>query len=232
VRICTADHGSNLAGVGAESGADERVTIVLADDHELVRAGIRKVLEDEPGFEVVAEAGDAETAARYVLGHKPHVLVLDLSMPGLPSLDALPKVFESSPDTCVVVLTMQNEPAFARKSLQGGAKGYVIKHSAASELVTAIHAVIGGGTYINPELGARLAAEPDKPEGPPDELTPREVEVLGLLALGYVNPEIAEKLVLSVRTVETHRANIQRKTGLSTRAELIAYAIDNELVDR
>jgi len=89
-----------------------------------------------------------------------------------------------------------------------------------------------GGTYINPELGARLAAEPDKPEGPPDELTPREVEVLGLLALGYVNPEIAEKLVLSVRTVETHRANIQRKTGLSTRAELIAYAIDNELVER
>jgi two-component system response regulator NreC len=108
----------------------------------------------------------------------------------------------------------------------------VIKHSAASELVTAIHAVVAGGTYINPELGARLAAEPDKPEGPPDELTPREVEVLGLLALGYVNPEIAEKLVLSVRTVETHRANIQRKTGLSTRAELIAYAIDNELVER
>ena len=168
------------------------MTIVLADDHELVRAGIRKVLEDEPGFEVVAEAGDAETAARYVLGHKPSVLVLDLSMPGMPSLEALPKVFENSPKTSVVVLTMQNEPAFARKALQGGAKGYVIKHSAASELVTAIHAVIGGGTYINPELGARLAAEPDKPEGPPDELTPREVEVLGLLALGYVNPEIAE----------------------------------------
>ncbi|HWO48941.1 MAG TPA: response regulator transcription factor [Solirubrobacterales bacterium] len=211
---------------------DETITIVLADDHELVRAGIRKILEDEAGFEVVAEAGDAEAAARYVLGHKPSVLILDLSMPGLPSLEALPKVFEASPDTKVVVLTMQNEPAFARTSLQGGAKGYVIKHSAASELVTAIHAVVAGGTYINPELGARLAAEPDKPEGPPDELTPREVEVLGLLALGYVNPEIAEKLVLSVRTVETHRANIQRKTGLSTRAELIAYAIDNELVER
>jgi len=146
--------------VEAETEAD-RVTIVLADDHELVRAGIRKVLEDEPGFEVVAEAGDAETAARYVLGHKPSVLVLDLSMPGMPSLEALPKVFANSPDTSVVVLTMQNEPAFARKALQGGAKGYVIKHSAASELVTAIRAVIGGGTYINPELGARLAAEPE-----------------------------------------------------------------------
>jgi two-component system response regulator NreC len=105
---------------------DEKITIVLADDHELVRAGIRKILEDEAGFEVVAEAGDAEAAARYVLGHKPSVLVLDLSMPGLPSLEALPKVFEASPDTKVVVLTMQNEPAFARTSLQGGAKGYVI----------------------------------------------------------------------------------------------------------
>jgi len=208
------------------------ITVVLADDHELVRDGIRMVLEAEPDIEVVAQAGDAETAARYVLGHKPTILVLDLSMPGPPSLELMPAMIESSPETSVIVVTMQNEPAFARKALQAGAKGFVIKQSAAGELVTAVRSVVDGQTYINPNLGARLAAEPDVPDGPPDDLTPREIEVLGLLALGYMNPEIADQLVLSVRTVETHRANIQRKTGLSTRAELIAYAIENDLVER
>ncbi len=190
------------------------------------------VLESQPDFEVVAQAGDADAAARYVLGHKPDVLVLDLNMPGPPSLEMIPRMRESSPATAVVVLTMLNEPAFAREAMQAGAKGYVIKHSAATELVSAVRSVVAGDTYLNASLGDRLAAEPPLPDGPPDDLTPREVEVLGLLALGYMNPEIAEQLVLSVRTVETHRANIQRKTGINTRAELIAYAIDNRLVDR
>jgi two-component system response regulator NreC len=157
--------------------------------------------------------------------------VLDLNMPGTPSLELLPSIRERSPDTAVVVLTMQNEPAFARKALQGGAKGYVIKHSAARELVDAVRAVVRGETYINPQLGARVAAEPDV-DDVPDDLTPREVEVLGLLSLGYMNPEIADQLVLSVRTVETHRSNIQRKTGLTTRAELIAYALEHGLTER
>ena len=121
----------------------------------------------------------------------------------------------------MVVLTMQNEPGFARQALRGGAGGYVIKHAAAEELVAAVRAVTAGDTYISPSLGARLAAEPDD-QGPPDDLTGREVEVLALLARGYMNPEIAESLTLSVRTVETHRANIQRKTDRSTRAELVA----------
>lgn len=215
-----------------EQPAGERITVVLADDHEVVRYGLRMVLEAEPDIEVVAEAGDAETAARYALGHKPSVLVLDLNMPGKPSVEMIPRIGEASPATRVVVLTMQDEPAFARQALQAGASGYVIKHSAAGELVEAIRAAVGGETYINPRLGARLAAEPSTPDGPPDELTPREVEVLGLLALGYTNPEIAEQLVLSVRTVETHRANVQRKTGLTSRAELIAYAIEHGLVQR
>jgi len=210
----------------------DRITVVLADDHELVREGIRMVLEAEPDIEVVAQASDADTAARYVLGHKPTVLVLDLSMPGTPSLELIPRMLESSPSTAVIVVTMQNEPAFARQALRAGARGFVVKQSAAAELVSAVRAVLGGETYINPNLGARMAAEPPAPDGPPDDLTPREVEVLGLLALGYMNPEIADRLVLSVRTVETHRANIQRKTGLSTRAELVAYAIENDLVDR
>ena len=216
-----------------QSVTDDRdsITVVLADDHEIVRDGIRLVLESEADISVVAEASTGEDAARYVLGHKPSVLVLDLNMPGTPSLELLPSIRERSPDTAVVVLTMQNEPAFARKALQGGAKGYVIKHSAARELVDAVRAVVRGETYINPQLGARVAAEPDV-DDVPDDLTPREVEVLGLLALGYMNPEIAEQLVLSVRTVETHRSNIQRKTGLTTRAELIAYALEHGLTER
>ena len=216
-----------------QSVADDRdsITVVLADDHEIVRDGIRLVLESEADISVVAEASTGEDAARYVLGHKPSVLVLDLNMPGTPSLELLPSIRERSPGTAVVVLTMQNEPAFARKALQGGAKGYVIKHSAARELVDAVRAVVRGETYINPQLGARVAAEPDV-DDVPDDLTPREVEVLGLLALGYMNPEIAEQLVLSVRTVETHRSNIQRKTGLTTRAELIAYALEHGLTER
>ncbi len=188
------------------------------------------VLEVEPDIEVIAEVGDAEAAARAVLGHKPTVLVLDLNMPGQPSLELLPEMIERSPETAVIVLTMQSEPAFARQALTTGARGYVVKHSAAHELVDAIRIVIDGGTYINPQLGARVAAEP--PPSLPDDLTPRERDVLGLLALGYMNPEIADQLVISVRTVETHRANIHRKTGVTSRAELIAYALDNGLVER
>ncbi|HEX6117033.1 MAG TPA: response regulator transcription factor [Solirubrobacterales bacterium] len=212
------------------AAAADPITVVLADDHQIVRDGIRMVLEAEADIEVVAEAGDAEEAARFVLGHKPAVLVLDLNMPGRPSLELLPEIIERSPETAVIVLTMQSEPAFARRALTTGARGYVVKHSAARELVEAIRIVLAGDTYINPQLGARVAAEPEA--GPADDLTPRERDVLGLLALGYMNPEIAERLVISVRTVETHRANIQRKTGVSNRAELIAYALENGLVER
>lgn len=207
------------------------ITVVLADDHEIVREGIRLVLDAEPDIEVVAETADAEEATRRTKGHKPSVLVLDLNMPGLPSLEAIPEILEGSPETAIIVLTMQKEPAFARQALQAGAKGYVLKHSAGAELVGAVRAVVAGETYINPDLGARIASAPPD-EGPPDELTPREVEVLGLLAQGYMNPEIADRLVLSVRTVETHRANIQRKTGIHNRAELIAYALEHNLVER
>jgi two-component system, NarL family, response regulator NreC len=221
-----------VSGEVGPAPGDETVTVVLADDHELVRDGIRMVLEAEPDIEVVAQAADAETAARYVLGHKPTILVLDLSMPGRPSLELMPQILESSPSTSVIVVTMQNEPAFARRALQAGAKGFVIKQSAARELVAAVRAALAGETYINPDLGARMAAAPEVPAVPPDDLTPREIEVLGLLARGYMNPEIADQLVLSVRTVETHRASVQRKTGLSTRAELVAYALENKLVER
>jgi two-component system response regulator NreC len=210
---------------------DATITIVLADDHAVVRAGLRMVLEREAGFEVVSEAGDADGALRTVLGHKPKVLVLDLNMPGeLTSLDAIPRVQEVSPATRVVVLTMQEDPEFARRALRAGAAAYVLKEAADDELVEAVRSAAGGGTYLNPRLGAMLAAAPPEPAGPPDDLTEREVEVLRLIALGHTNAEIAKELYLSVRTVESHRAHIQQKLGRSTRAELVRYALDHALV--
>ena len=204
------------------------ISVVLADDHVIVRDGIRMVLEAEPDIEVVAEAGTAQDALRYVIGHHPSILILDLNMPGSSSLDIIPAIKEDSPGTRVVVLTMQSEAVYIRAAFKAGAAGYVVKHSAASELVEAIRTITTGETYLNPALGAKLAADPSD-GGPPDELTPREVEILGLLANGYMNPEIAEQLVISVRTVETHRANVQRKAGVESRAELIAYAKKNGL---
>jgi two-component system response regulator NreC len=206
----------------------EPITIVIADDHLVVRSGLRMVLERAGGFEVVSEAGDADAALRTVLGHKPAILVLDLNMPGeLSSLDAIPRVREVSPTTRVVVLTMQDDPQFARRALRAGAAGYVLKEAADDELVEAVRRVAEGGTYLNPRLGAMLAAAPAEPSGPPDDLTEREVEVLRLIALGNTNAEIAQQLYLSVRTVESHRAHIQQKLGRSTRAELVRYALDH-----
>lgn len=208
------------------------ITVVLADDHAVVRDGLRMLLEAEEDMDVVAEAGEVEAAERFVLGHKPTVLVLDLNMPGGSSLEAIPRVAEISPSTAVVVLTMQEDPAFAREALQAGARGYVPKQAAGTELVQAIRAAAGGGTWLNPDLGARMAATPEGPTGARVDLSDRELEVLRLIALGHTNSEIAQQLFLSVRTVETHRAHIQQKLGRSTRAELVRYALDNDLVGR
>jgi two-component system response regulator NreC len=216
----------------SEAGTGEKITIVLADDHEVVREGLRLVLDAESNMEVVAESGDTDTTVRIVNGHKPRILVLDLNMPGPPTLEAIPQMEDSSPETDVIVLTMQTEVAFARAAFRAGARGFVVKHAAAKELVQAIGQVVAGETYVSPQLGARLAAEPDARDGPPGGLTPREAEVLGMIALGYTNPQIAGELVLSVRTVETHRANIQSKLGTSSRSELVRYALDHGLVER
>jgi two-component system response regulator NreC len=212
----------------AAEGRTDGISIILADDHEIVRDGLRRIVEAEGDMEVVAEAGDAETARRRVSGLKPSVLVLDLNMPGEPSLASIPRVHESSPDTAVVVLTMQDDPAFAKEAFRLGAKAFVVKHAAGSELVDAIRAASRGETYINPQLGARLAATP---EGPPGGLTPREIDVLRLVAAGHTNPEIAEKLVISIRTVETHRAAIHRKLGTTSRAEVVTFAREHGLVE-
>jgi two-component system response regulator NreC len=206
------------------------IRIVLADDHAVVRRGLELLLDAEPDFEVVASVGDVDAAVRTTRGHKPDVLILDLNMPGGSSLDAIPQLRSASPDTQIAVLTMQDEPAFARQALGAGALAYVLKEAADDELVTAVRRAAAGETYLNPQLGARMAAEPPAP-GPPDDLSEREVEVLRLIALGYTNAEIAERLYLSIRTVESHRAHIQQKLRRSSRADLVRYALDHGLID-
>jgi len=218
----------DMSGIAPEV-PNAMIRIVIADDHAVVRSGLRLLLEAEPDFEVVAEAGDVEAARRYVRGHHPGVLVLDLNMPGGSSLDAIPVLRNEAPETQIVILTMQEEPAFARQALSAGAIGYVLKEAADAELVEAVRRAAAGETYLNPALGARIAREP--PPGPPDDLSEREVEVLRLIALGHTNSEIAEQLFLSVRTVETHRSHIQQKLRVSSRAELVRYALQRGLVN-
>jgi two-component system, NarL family, response regulator NreC len=212
-------------------GVNDETTVVIADDHAVVRKGLRLLIDAEPPLRVVAEAGTVPDALRMARAHRPSVLVLDLNMPGGSSLEMIPTIREQAPMTAIVVLTMQNDPAFARQALQAGALGFVLKEAADDELLEAIRLAAEGETYLNPRLGARLAAQPPQPAGPPDDLSEREVEVLKLIALGHTNAEIAGRLYLSVRTVESHRAHIQQKTRRSSRAELVRYAIENGLVD-
>jgi two-component system, NarL family, response regulator NreC len=206
---------------------NDTISVVIADDHSIVRRGLRDLLDAEGGFQVVAEAGDVDTARRYVRGHRPRVLVLDLNMAGESSLRSIPAIRDESPDTQIVVLTMQDEPAYARQALSAGALGYVLKEAADAELVDAVRAAASGDSYLNPRLGARLAATP---AGPPGGLSERETEVLRMIALGHTNTQIADSLYLSVRTVETHRSHIQQKLGLSDRAELVRYAFEHRIV--
>jgi two-component system response regulator NreC len=208
-----------------------RTTIVIADDHTVVRQGLRLLIDADPSLQVVAEAGTVADAERLTRAHRPTVLVLDLNMHGESGLEAIPRLRADAPDTAIVVLTMQDDPGFARQALQSGALGFVLKEAADEELLEAIQLAATGETYLNPRLGARLAVQPPSPAGPPDDLTERELDVLRLIALGYTNGEIAEQLYLSTRTVETHRAHIQRKLGRNTRAELVRYALEHNLID-
>lgn len=214
----------------AERADRNQITVVIADDHTVVRQGLRLLIDHEEGLQVVAEAGTVPDAERLTRAHRPSVLVLDLNMPGGSSLAAIPRLREQAPETAIVVLTMQDDPAFARQALQSGALGFVLKEAADEELLEAIRLAAAGDTYLNPRLGARMAAQPAQP-GLPDDLTEREIEVLQLIALGHTNGEIAQRLFLSTRTVETHRAHIQQKIRRTSRADLVRYAIQHRLID-
>ena len=204
------------------------IKIVLADDHAVVRSALRLLLDAEDGLEVVAEAGDIDSTVRYMRGHKPDVLILDLNLPSGRSIGAVPELRNASPHTGIVVLTMENDPAFARQALQIGVLGYVLKEAVDKELVTAVRLASAGRTYLQPELGARLAADVGEDA---DGLSHRELDVLRLIALGHTNTEIGEQLFVSVRTVESHRAHIQQKLRLSKRSDLVRYALGRGLLD-
>jgi two-component system, NarL family, response regulator NreC len=204
------------------------IRVVLADDHALMRRSLRLLLDTEEGVEVIAEASDLASAVRHVHGHQPHVLVLDLSIPNGSSIETIRKLRERAPDTEVVVLTMEDSPVFAQRALAAGALGYVLKEFADTELPPAVRTAARGEEYVSPRVAARLEALNRSLAD--DQLTPREVEVLRLIALGHTSVEIASKLHLSPRTVESHRARIHNRLGLATRAELVRYALRRGLL--
>jgi two-component system response regulator NreC len=215
---------------GAVANASDApvVRVVIADDHTMVRSGLRVLLDMEPDLDVVAEAGGVAATTAALREHAPDVLILDVHLGAENGLDAIPALLDASPATRVLVLTMQDDPAFARKALRAGAGGYVLKEAPRTDLVAAVRAVARDETYLHPQLAARVVLEGEPADG--KGLTPRELEILRLIALGNTNAQIAADLFLSVRTVETHRANLQSKLGVSGRAELVRCALERELI--
>jgi two-component system response regulator NreC len=209
---------------------NDAVRVMIVDDHAVVRSGLRLVLEREPDIVCVAEASSAEEALRRVVQAQPAVVLLDLQMPGIGGLEGLPRLLERAPDAAVLVLSMHDEADDVRRAFEAGAAGYVVKAAADEDVVRAVRTVAAGERYVHPSVGAILA-QPARSRGPVDELSPREREVLRLLALGHTNQEIAQQLVVSVRTVESHRAHIMTKLRADSRAAMVRHALDAGLLD-
>jgi two-component system response regulator NreC len=209
------------------------IRVLVVDDHAVVRAGLRRVLDAEADIETVGEAPTAERAVFEALETKPDVVLLDVVMPGKTGIEGLPALLQAVPDARVLMLSMQDDPRYVREAFEAGASGYVLKEAADTDVVDAVRAVASGERYVHPALGARLVAAEteERKRAESDPLSEREREVLRLLALGHTNQEIAALLFISVRTAETHRAHIMQKLGLSSRAELVRYALDHGLVD-
>jgi two-component system response regulator NreC len=207
---------------------EERVSVVLVDDHAVVRSALRALLDGQPDLEVVGEAGDVASTRKRVAEVRPRVVVLDVNLPDGLAVDVIPELRRESPETEIVLLTMERDLTLARRALDAGAKGYLFKDSAHLELIEAVRAAAAGERHLAQAVAAGLSREADA--GRPD-LSPRETEVLRLMALGHTNREIGEQLSLSVRTVETHRAHIQQKLGLSSRPDLTRYALANGLIE-
>jgi two-component system response regulator NreC len=208
------------------------INVVLVDDHAVVRSGLRLLLDRQDDIEVVGEAGNAKDAIFRARALRPHVILLDVVMPGESGIDVLPKLLKESPDTKVLVLSMQDDPSYVREAFAAGASGYVLKEAADEEVVSAVRDIAAGGSYVHPTLGARMVAAEaqERAAAEADPLSEREREVLRLLALGHTNQEIAEQLYISVRTAESHRAHIMQKLRLATRAELVRYALSHGLL--
>jgi two-component system response regulator NreC len=209
------------------------VRVLIVDDHAVVRAGLRLLLDAEDDLEVVGEAGSAREAVFEARTANPDVILLDVVMPDQSGLEAIPTLLHEHPETRILVLSMQDDPRYVREAFGAGASGYVLKEAADAEVVAAIREVSGGGRYVHPTLGARLieAQTAEARRAEEDPLSDREREVLRLLALGHTNQEISTQLYISVRTAETHRAHIMQKLRLSSRAELVRYALEQGLME-
>ena len=209
------------------------IRVLVVDDHAVVRAGLRRVLDAESDIETVGEAANADRAVFEAIEHKPDVVLMDVMMPGKSGIEGMPALMQAVPDVKVLILSMQDDPRYVQEAFDAGASGYVLKEAADTEVVAAVRAVAGGERYVHPALGARLveAAAAERKRAEVDPLSEREREVLRLLALGHTNQEIAKMLYISVRTAETHRAHIMQKLGLSSRAELVRYALSEGLLD-
>jgi two-component system, NarL family, response regulator NreC len=222
-----------MSAAAKAKSVPDRISVLIVDDHTLVRSGLRLLLEAEEGLVVEDEAADAEQAIRLARLHKPDVVLLDVVLPGRSGIEAAPEILAAAPHARILVLSMQDDPSYVRQAFAAGASGYLLKEAADDELVQAVREVAGGSRYVHPALGARLAAAEAeaRARAEADPLSEREREVLRLLALGHTNQEIAKLLFISVRTAETHRAHVMQKLRLSTRAELVRYAIRQGLLE-
>lgn len=209
--------------------AAPQTDVVLVDDHAVVRSALRALLDAQDDLAVVGEASDIAGARQAVGDFSPAVLVLDVNLPDGLGVDAVAGLREAHPGTQIVLLTMERDIGLARRALDDGALGYLFKDAAHLELVEAVRAAAAGERYLPAAVSAGLSRGPDEAEA--QTLSPREIDVLKLMALGHTNREIGEQLELSVRTVETHRAHIQQKLGLTTRPELTRYALEHSLID-
>jgi two-component system response regulator NreC len=214
-----------------------QIKLILADDHAVVRSGLRMLLEVQSDIEIIAEVENGADAVKQTRLLQPDIVLMDIQMPGLNGIEATKQIKELAPKTAVLALTMHEDDQYFFEMLHAGASGYVPKRAAPDELLTAIRAVGRGEVYLYPSLASRLVqdylrrAESGDQTHVYDDLTPREREVLTLIAEGLSNAEIAEKLVISVKTVDRHRENIMRKLNLHSRIDLVKYALKIGLID-
>jgi len=208
------------------------IRIVLAEDHETVREGLRAILSADPDIDIVGEAADGESAIAQTQALRPDLVIMDITMPGLNGFQATRSIKHACPDTEVLVLTRHMHEAYVLEFLRVGASGYVLKQSRSSELVRAIHTVAAGHQYVDASLSTKVAAlrrprmhTPSNPTPAAPALSPREEEVLRLVAFGHSNKEIAASLGVSVKTIEAHKANAGQKLGLNGRADVVRYAL-------